>query len=90
MHDNVDVTFVECSFDDNTAVKVAGSETGYLHPTKPNNVLYASINTGKTNKVLRFLSSSGEKQNVEQLKAIRKQHGAQSKEYKEALTTLEK
>ena len=47
-------------------------------------------NTGKTNKVLRLLSSSGEKQNVEQLKSIRKQHGAQSKEYKEALTTLEK
>eukprot|EP00943_MAST-04B_sp_MAST-4B-sp1_P002274 g2274.t1 len=47
-------------------------------------------NTGKTNKVLRLLSSSGEKQNVEQLKSIRKQHGAQSKAYKEALTTLEK
>merc|ERR1711907_288578 len=47
-------------------------------------------NTGKTNKVLRLLSSLGEKQNVEQLKSIRKQHGAQSKEYKEALTTLEK
>ena len=47
-------------------------------------------NTGKTNKVLRLLSSSGEKQNVEQLKSIRKQHGAQSNEYKEALTTLEK
>jgi hypothetical protein len=47
-------------------------------------------NTRKTNKVLRLLSSSGEKQNVEQLKSIRKQHGAQSKEYKEALTTLEK
>ena len=45
-------------------------------------------NTGKTNKVLRLLSSSGEKQNVEQLKSIRKQHGAQSKEYKEALTKI--
>ena len=45
-------------------------------------------NTGKTNKVLRLLSSSGEKLNVEQLKSIRKQHGAQSKEYKEALTKI--
>merc|ERR1712146_280829 len=47
-------------------------------------------NTGKTSKVLRLLSSSGEKHNVEELKTIRKQHGAQSKQYKNALTTLEK
>ena len=46
--------------------------------------------TGKTSKVLRLLSSSGEKQKVEQLKTIRKEYGAQSKEYKNALTTLEK
>ena len=47
-------------------------------------------NTGKTSKVLRLLSSSGEKQKVEQLKTIRKEYGAQSKQYKNALTTLEK
>ena len=47
-------------------------------------------NTGKTRKVLRLLSNSGEKQTVEQLKTIRKEYGAQSKEYKNALTTLEK
>ena len=44
--------------------------------------------TGKANKVLRFLSSSGEK--VEELKTIRKEYGAQSEEYKNAVTTLEK
>ena len=43
--------------------------------------------TGKTSKVLRLLSK---KQKVEQLKTIRKEYGAQSKEYKNALTTLEK
>eukprot|EP00943_MAST-04B_sp_MAST-4B-sp1_P009805 g9805.t1 len=47
-------------------------------------------NTGKTSKVLRLLSSSGKKQKVEQLKTIRKEYGAQSEEYKNALTTLEK
>ncbi len=47
-------------------------------------------NTGKSSKVLRLLSSSGEKQKVEQLKTIRKEYGAQSKQYKNALTTLEK
>ena len=44
--------------------------------------------TGKTNKVLRILSTSGEK--VEELKTIRKKYGAQSEEYKNALTTLDK
>ena len=44
--------------------------------------------TGKTNKVLRFLSSSGEK--VEELQTIRKEYGAQSEEYKNAAATLEK
>ncbi len=47
-------------------------------------------NTGKTSKVLRLLSNSGGKHNVEELKNIRKQHGAQSKQYKNALTILEK
>ena len=46
--------------------------------------------TGKTSKVLRLLSNSGGKHNVEELKNIRKEYGAQSKEYKNALTTLEK
>ena len=41
-------------------------------------------NTGKTSKVLRLLSSSGEKQKVEQLKTIRTEYGAQE-EYKNAL-----
>ena len=44
--------------------------------------------TGKTNKVLRLLSSSGEI--VEELKTIRKEYGAHSEEYKNAVTTLEK
>ena len=44
--------------------------------------------TGKTNKVLRLLSSSGER--VEELKRIRKEYGAHSEEYKNAVTTLEK
>jgi hypothetical protein len=44
--------------------------------------------TGKTNKVLRLLSSSGEK--VEELKTIRKEYGAHSEAYKNAVTTLEK
>jgi hypothetical protein len=47
-------------------------------------------NTGKTSKVLRLLSNSGGKHNVDELKTIRKEYGAQSKEYKNALTTLEK
>jgi len=47
-------------------------------------------NSGNTRKVLRLLSNSGEKQTVEQLKTIRKEYGAQSKEYKNALNTLEK
>ena len=46
--------------------------------------------TGKTSKVLRLLSNSGGKHNVDELKIIRKEYGAQSKEYKNALTTLEK
>ena len=46
--------------------------------------------TGKTSKVLRLLSNSGGKHHVEELKNIRKEYGAQSKEYKNALTTLEK
>ena len=46
--------------------------------------------TGKTSKVLRLLSNSGGKHNVEELKTIRKEYGAQSEEYKNALTTLEK
>ena len=46
--------------------------------------------TGKTSKVLRLLSNSGGKHNVDELKTIRKEYGAQSKEYKNALTTLEK
>ena len=46
--------------------------------------------TGKTSKVLRLLSNSGGKYNVEELKTIRKEYGAQSEEYKNALTTLEK
>ena len=46
--------------------------------------------TGKTSKVLRLLSSSGGKHNVDELKNIRKEYGAQSKEYKNALTTLDK
>ena len=44
--------------------------------------------TGKTSKVLRLLSSSGER--VEELKRIRKEYGAHSEEYKNAVTTLEK
>merc|ERR1712196_768365 len=47
-------------------------------------------NTGKTSKVLRLLSNSGGKHNVEELKNIRKEYGAQSNEYKNALTTLDK
>ena len=46
--------------------------------------------TGKTSKVLRLLSNSGGKHNVDELKNIRKEYGAQSKEYKNALTTLDK
>ena len=46
--------------------------------------------TGKTSKVLRLLSNSGGKHNVDELKKIRKEYGAQSKEYKNALTTLDK
>ena len=44
--------------------------------------------TGKTSKVLRLLSNSGGKHNVEELKTIRKEYGAQSKEYKNALTPV--
>ena len=44
--------------------------------------------TGKTSKVLRLLSSSGEK--VEELKTIRKEYGAQSEKYKNAVSALEK
>ena len=44
--------------------------------------------SGKTNKVLRLLSSSGGV--VEELKTIRKEYGAHSEEYKNAVTTLEK
>eukprot|EP00944_MAST-04C_sp_MAST-4C-sp1_P003556 g3556.t1 len=46
--------------------------------------------TGKTSKVLRLLSNSGGKHNVDELKNIRKEYGAQSKEYKNALNTLDK
>ena len=46
--------------------------------------------TGKTSKVLRLLSNSGGKHNVDELKTIRKEYGEQSQEYKKALTTLEK
>ena len=43
---------------------------------------------GKTSKVLRLLSNSGGKRNVTVLKNIRKEYGAQSEEYKNALTTM--
>eukprot|EP00943_MAST-04B_sp_MAST-4B-sp1_P007999 g7999.t1 len=46
--------------------------------------------TVKTSKVLRLLSNPGGKDNVDRLKTIRKEYGAQSKEYKNALATLEK
>ena len=44
--------------------------------------------TGKTSRVLRLLSSSGEK--VEELKRLRKEYGAQSEEYKNAVIRIEK
>ena len=47
-------------------------------------------NAGKTSKVLRLLSNLGGKHNVDELKTIRKEYGAQSKEYKNALMTLDK
>ena len=42
----------------------------------------------KERRVLRLLSSSGEK--VDELRRIRKKYGASSEEYKNAVTTLEK
>ena len=56
---------------------------------KMTNKEHEEHDTSKTNKVLRLLSSSGDKHNVEQLKQVRMEHGAQSDEYKNALRALE-
>eukprot|EP00944_MAST-04C_sp_MAST-4C-sp1_P015089 g15089.t1 len=61
-----------------------------LIETKMKSMESEERNSGKTSKVLRLLSSSGEKHNIEQLKTIRKEYGAQSKAYKNALTSLDK